>query len=317
MSATQAAQDEALAALRNFMKKRTCYDVLPVSFRLIVLDTSLLVKKALTLLIQNGIVSCPLWNSEKSTFAGLLTAFDFINVIQYYYQYSSYPDAVAQIENFRLDGLREVERKVGAIPPETLSISPEANLYEACLAIHRAKARRIPLIDKDDETGNDMLVSVLTQYRILKWLAINCEHTMRLHMPISELPIGTYGPDLAHATMDSPVSDMIHLMSRRKIAAVPVVDPQGVCLNIFEAVDVLTLIQDGAWHDLELTVGEALLRRPDDFAGVITCTVNDTLEAVFDAVRRDRVHRLVIVEPGTNLLKGMLSLSDILGYILR
>ena len=314
MTTTQ--QDEALAALRNFMKKRTCYDVLPVSFRLIVLDTSLLVKKALSLLIQNGIVSAPMWNSEKSTFAGLLTAFDFINVIQYYYQYHSYPDAVAQIESFRLDGLREVERKVGAIPPETVSINPSSNLYDACLSIHRAKARRIPLIDKDDETGRDMLISVLTQYRILKWLAINCEHTYQLRVPISELPIGTYGPELAHATMDSPVSDMIHIMSKRKIAAIPVVDSNNVCLNIFEAVDVLALIQDGTYSDLEITVGESISRRADDFGGVVTCTTSDSLEAVFDAVKRGRVHRLVIVEPGTNVLKGMLSLSDILGYTL-
>lgn len=155
------------------MRKRTCYDVLPVSFRLIVLDTTLLVKKALTILLQNGIVSAPLWNSDKSQFSGLLTSFDFINVIQYYYQYHSYPDAVAQIDTFRLDGLREVEKKVGAIPPETISISPSSNLYDACKAIHTAKARRIPLVDNDSETGREMLVSVLTQYRILKWLAIN------------------------------------------------------------------------------------------------------------------------------------------------
>lgn len=158
------------------MKKRSCYDVLPVSFRLIVLDTTLLVKKALTLLQQNSIVSAPLWNSEESRFAGLLTSFDFINVIQYYYQYHSYPDAVSQIDTFRLDGLREVEKKVGAIPPETISINPASNLYDACKAIFAAKARRIPLVDKDDETGREMLVSVLTQYRILKWLAINVSY---------------------------------------------------------------------------------------------------------------------------------------------
>lgn len=170
--------------MRHFMKKRTCYDVLPVSFRLIVLDTTLLVKKALTLLLQHGIVSAPLWNSEKSQFVGLLTSFDFINVIQYYYQYHSYPDAVAQIDTFRLDGLRDVEKKVGAIPPETISINPSSNLYDACKAIYTAKARRIPLVDVDDETGRDMLVSVLTQYRILKWLAINVRDvSSRLTLP--------------------------------------------------------------------------------------------------------------------------------------
>ena len=40
--------------IRDFLKVRTSYDVLPLSFRLIIFDTALLVKKSLTILIQNG-----------------------------------------------------------------------------------------------------------------------------------------------------------------------------------------------------------------------------------------------------------------------
>ena len=40
--------------IRDFLKVRTSYDVLPLSFRLIIFDTSLLVKKSLTILVQNG-----------------------------------------------------------------------------------------------------------------------------------------------------------------------------------------------------------------------------------------------------------------------
>jgi hypothetical protein len=41
-------------AIREFLKVRTSYDVLPLSFRLIILNTDLLVKKSLNILIQNG-----------------------------------------------------------------------------------------------------------------------------------------------------------------------------------------------------------------------------------------------------------------------
>jgi hypothetical protein len=40
--------------IRAFLKSRTSYDVLPISYRLIVLDTALLVKKSLNILNQNG-----------------------------------------------------------------------------------------------------------------------------------------------------------------------------------------------------------------------------------------------------------------------
>ena len=107
---------------------RTSYDVLPLSFRLIVFDTTLLVKKSLNILLQNGkqaasyglqvsriltvclgIVSAPLWDSKSSTFAGLLTTFDYINVIQYYWQN---PDAFNQIDQFRLNSLRGTQQRL-------------------------------------------------------------------------------------------------------------------------------------------------------------------------------------------------------------
>lgn len=46
-------------AIREFLKARTSYDVLPLSYRLIVFDTALLVKKSLNILIQNGAYIMP------------------------------------------------------------------------------------------------------------------------------------------------------------------------------------------------------------------------------------------------------------------
>src|ERR1700722_5938668 len=109
----------ALNAIRSFLKGRTCYDAFPVSWRLIVLDTRLNVKKALQSLLYNGtfstslplhrrhrprslagIVSAPLWNSEQCRFSGMLTVLDIIHLIQYYYQNASYDSATADVETF-------------------------------------------------------------------------------------------------------------------------------------------------------------------------------------------------------------------------
>lgn len=37
----------------------------------------------------------------------------------------------------------------------------------------------------------------------------------------------------------------------------------GVVTNVFEAVDVIALIKGGVYDDLNMTVGEALLKRSD------------------------------------------------------
>lgn len=49
------------------------------------------------------IVSAPLWDSKTSTFAGLLTSTDYINVIQYYLQN---PERFEDVDRLRLSSLR-------------------------------------------------------------------------------------------------------------------------------------------------------------------------------------------------------------------
>ncbi|KAL4802098.1 nuclear protein SNF4 [Aspergillus unguis] len=302
---------QGLRAIRNFLKVRTSYDVLPLSFRLIVFDTALSVKESLNILIQNGIVSAPLWDSKSSTFAGLLTTSDYINVIQYYFQN---PAALDQIDQFRLDSLREVEKALGVAPPETISIDPERPLYEACRRMLQSRARRIPLVTNDSQTDRHLVLSVITQYRILKFVAVNLPDTQKLRKPLGEIQLGSYH-DIATASMDTPVIDVIHILVERSISSVPIVNSEGVVYNVFESVDVITLIKGGVYDDLSLTVGEALKKRPSDFPGIYTCSLNDGLDTIFDTIRKSRVHRLVVVDDNFRL-KGVLTLSDILQYIL-
>lgn len=177
-----------------------------------------------------------------------------------------------------------------------------------------SRARRIPLVDIDDETGREMVVSVVTQYRILKFIAVNVTDTAGLKKSVYEIGLGTYG-NVATASMDTPVIDVIHMMVKKSISSVPIVDETGVVLNVFEAVDVISIIKGGAYDGLETSVGDALSKRSDDFAGIYTCGMEDRLDTIFDTLRKSRVHRFVVVDD-ENRLKGVISLSDILKYVL-
>jgi 5'-AMP-activated protein kinase, regulatory gamma subunit len=48
---------------------------------------------------------------------------------------------------------------------------------------------------------------------------------------------------------------------------------------------------------------------------VYTCTTDDTLDFLFQTIRRAKLRRFVIVDDNKRLV-GMLTLSDILGYLL-
>lgn len=251
--------------------------------------------------------------------------------MQYYWQN---PDQLHAIDQFRLNSLRDIERAIGVVPIETVSIHPLRPLYEACRRMLESHARRIPLVDVDDETQREMVVSVVTQYRILKFISVNVKETQSLRKPLRDIHVGTY-TDLYTANMDTPVMDVIHMLVKRSISSVPILDRDGTVLNVFEAVDVISLIKGGDYDNLSLSVGKALEKRSEvrdhgalrtpreggltqsqDFPGIYTCTLNDRLDTIFDTIRKSRVHRLVVVDEQRQL-KGLLSLSDILDYTLN
>jgi CBS domain-containing protein len=86
-------------------------------------------------------------------------------------------------------------------------------------------------------------------------------------------------------------------------------------LNVFEAVDVIEILKTGDYANLTWTVGKALSARSPNHPGIYCCSLEDGLDTIFDTIRKSRVHRLMIVDEN-NYLKGILSLGDILHYIL-
>ncbi|GAA5897288.1 AMP-activated serine/threonine-protein kinase regulatory subunit SNF4 [Sporobolomyces salmoneus] len=453
----------ALDGIRSFLGSKSCYDILPESFRLIVLDNKLAITKSLQALVTNGVVSAPLYDSTTQRFAGMFTLADVVHLIQYYYLTANeYDNVVAEVEAFQLGSLRKIEQAIDVPPPPTISVHPDQPLSDACAALVRTHARRLPLVDKDDQTGKETIVSVLTQYRVLKFIAINCAHDCaRLDQSIGSLGIGTYaawyeppthpanltssppesnspeplspisplsdakspervlsGPNslpddptssasgtrsrtssqdqpesgrrittdlplpssdrpqedsgadtpttarrpefplsdsptredsdksqiepnpsssmgvsdrffpLSTATMKTSVFDVVHIFSERGISAVPIVDEDGIVLNMYETVDIVDLVRQNAYQVLDSTIEDAFNQRSPDFTGVMTCTPNDTLSSVLTYVRERRCHRFVIVEPEDvpagvdgrparkkGSLVGILSLSDMLRFL--
>lgn len=73
--------------------------------------------------------------------------------------------------------LPEIERSIGVPPPPLLSVHPLHPLFEAAKLLQKTHARRLPLIDRDEQSGGEVVLSVLTQYRVLKFIAVNVSST--------------------------------------------------------------------------------------------------------------------------------------------
>jgi CBS-domain-containing membrane protein len=138
-------------------------------------------------------------------------------------------------------------------------------MLDAAKVLMQTHARRLPLLDKDTETGHEVIVSVLTQYRLLKFIALNVwrsfffhfnqylrgiqcpSEIQQLHLPLRKLKIGTYISSsgispfhpIATATLNTPVFDVVHMFSERSISAVPIIDEDGIVVDMYETVDVM------------------------------------------------------------------------------
>jgi 5'-AMP-activated protein kinase, regulatory gamma subunit len=94
-----------------------------------------------------------------------------------------------------------------------------------------SRARRIPLIEADMLTGREAVISVMTQYRILKFVAVNMpRETNMLRKKLYDLKLGTY-EDIATASMEATIFDVISLMSEKGVASIPIVDSDGIPLS--------------------------------------------------------------------------------------
>jgi len=271
----------------------------------------------------------------------MLTVQDIIHLIQYYYHTSSYDSAVTDVETFRLESLREIEKALGVATPPLLREHPSSTLFDAAKLLIQTHARRLPLLDNDTETGHEVIVSILTQYRLLKFISINCtKEVAQLHLPLRKLNIGTYVSQpwqggehseghnpfhpIATASLNTPVFDVVHMFSERAISAVPIVDSEGIVVNLYETVDVITLVRLGAYQSLDLTISQALDERSPDFPGVVICTATDSLGTLMQLIKKRRVHRLVVVEGEEEERKGgkkgrllgIITLTDVLQYLI-
>jgi 5'-AMP-activated protein kinase, regulatory gamma subunit len=78
---------------------------------------------------------------------------------------------------------------------------------------------------------------------------------------------------------------------------------------------VIEILKSGDYGNLTWNVGRALSARSPSHPGIYCCSLDDGLDTIFETIKKSRVHRLMIVDEA-NRLKGVLSLSDILHYLL-
>eukprot|EP01147_Barroeca_monosierra_P010753 gene10753-2841_t len=302
--------EEEQDTLRRFLDNFTCYDIMPVSVKMVVLDTQLHVKKAFAALVQNHIRSAPLWDSRKQQFIGMLTVTDFINILLKYYVSSG--SKMEELEEHRIQTWRDMSAEKR--PDILVCMDPSLSVWDALKMLLGERIHRLPVIDS--YTGNALCI--LTHKRILQFIYLNVieKNQMNiLRLKLADAQIGTY-ENLAFIHPHTTLSCTLKLFSKHRVSALPIVNEDGTVIDIYAKHDVINLARERTYNNLDVTVIDALRHRQNDFEGVQTCLLSHTMQQIVEQIFTANVHRLVVVDE-LGRLKGVLSLSDILSFLTR
>lgn len=317
------AEEEKAALARRFSAERqeviellrahTCYDLIPASGKIIVLDTELVVKAALHALVENRIKSAPLWDSRRGDLVGMITVTDFIDVIRYFFHHKEERERVFKEEEYQISTwrsqyveLRNSEKMVER-PMSLIHAEPDESICNATLCLLRHHLHRIPIIDQE----NNSVLHMVSMRRILRFVVCNSEESTLFSHTMQELGIGTFN-NVVTVLQDTPLIVVLNLLIERKISAVPLVDENGVARGLYTKSHAAALAQCAdIFAELEKPVQDFV--EPEL---VETCQRSDTLQHVLVDTMVNRNLRRVICVDSSNCVAGIIALSDIMSFIL-
>eukprot|EP00035_Acanthoeca_spectabilis_P024881 m.455842 g.455842 ORF g.455842 m.455842 type:complete len:496 (-) comp20943_c0_seq1:184-1671(-) len=299
------------AQISAIFNQLTCYDMIPDSGKIVVLDTKLKVKKAFAALVHHGIRAAVLWDSSSQQYVGMITVSDFINILRKYYV--SPLVKIEELEDHQIQTWRDITAADKTRPLTLVCIDPNASLYDAVQTLRTSRVHRLPVIDT--HTGNALYIATLS--KILRYVrqAVAWDMCPKLmSSSVKDLQIGTV-KNVAAVSEDTPLISVLNVFSERRISALPVISSEGTVIDIYVKTDAIMLARDRSYNNLDVPVSAALKARHAQFDGVQTCLLEDTLEQVLDRMVENDLHRLIIVDQHKRLI-GVLSLSDILSLFI-
>lgn len=306
----------------SFFKSQKCWEAAPSSSKLIILDTKLLIQKAFNALRFNGLRAAPLWNSAKQQFVGMLTITDFIVLLITRFEHAQIlqsgtgtrdcrePSPILRDMNNETieEWCQQLEKDKHAF----IGLDTDESLFVALDRLLRHKVHRLPLMNSS--TGDPLYI--LTHKRLLRYLFIyiyDLPTPPFMFLTLAEAKIGTF-TELSTVTTQTKLLVALKLFTEKRISALPIVDEKGRLENLYSKFDVIHLAANQT-ADPEMTMLEAMEKRPNVFSGVVSCRLNESIATVSERIARHEVHRLVVVDDENKVI-GIVSLSDLLKYLI-
>jgi len=307
----------------------------------VALDVALPVKQAFHALYEQGIPGAPLWDSSQQQFVGMLTASDFISILQ---RLGSNGASVFSEEELEMHTIEEWKKEKQALCPSTVHslayVGPDDTLAHVASELMRLDVAQLPVLHYPAHALVPELLHLACLSGILRSICRHFRHVPSsvplLSQPIGTLPIGIWVSGIAEPgsrtlqvlRRDEPLSRALALLLEARVSALPVVDDNGVFQDVYARGDITALARDSTYARPQLndlTVTQALQmgtaqdwQGPGPFNGsrYFMCLRSDTLRFVIERLALPGVRRLICVEAGSRQVEGIITLRDVFKFLL-
>jgi len=309
-----------LQELREFvidlMRTHTCYELIPDSAKVVVFDGKLHIRHAIRALLDHDIKCAPVWDPAETSFVGMITITDFIQILLETYNETEKPTI-----NDRLDSMtvgewanwsrrRHPERKV-----KIIGCYPDENIYKAARLLHSHFIHRLPILQKGFDTS---ILCILNHQNIMRFLLshIPSDKAHLLLTTVEELDIGWFD-DVVCVPATSPLIDVVRLCQDKTIPAVPILDADGNLIDAFSRSDIRFLVAD---TEIKETCEKTILHFLETHhtgRWIPRCQKSATLQRIVTRMLDTRKHSCLIVKENEKELLGLVTLRHIFSFFFQ
>eukprot|EP00802_Teleaulax_amphioxeia_P007299 Tamp_07305.p1 GENE.Tamp_07305~~Tamp_07305.p1 ORF type:complete len:329 (+),score=52.63 Tamp_07305:309-1295(+) len=301
----------------EFFRNHTAYDMLPESGKVILMDSGISAYSAYSLMAANEQQSVPVWDSRADRYCGTLTTTDLLQLILLCSDSKEHESCMQGMRDMDLDHfISTYSRPPWGEQQSSLEVRPDDDLMSVLRTLLRSNARVLPIVEREGSSApilNQTIVGQVTYLLLFRFLYFHQEHDLgTLEGTLGDVGIGTLGAQkIVTVRASEPVRNALRLMHEHEISGIPVLNDEGVLLDMYCDSDILQLPD----LDLDLAVGLALEQARSRSSGPrYCCQIDDPLSKVVACFSTARTARLACINK-RGIVEGVVTLTDLFKYL--
>ncbi|OIS97731.1 PREDICTED: sucrose nonfermenting 4-like protein isoform X1 [Nicotiana attenuata] len=316
-------------------------ELIPNSGKVFALDSEVAVKQAFHIMYEQGLAVIPLWDERNAKMSGMLTASDFILILLKLHgshsmltndELERHTVSAWKYRKFQL----HAEVSGPMIPPNRrvlLQAGPDDSLKDVALLLLHNKISAVPLLHSPEDESCVQLLHTACLAGISQHICRHFRHSLEylplLKQPVGNLPLGTWAREVGGRASSRVLltlysrdllSSALKLLIEGQVSSIPILDDDGALVNVYSRSDVTSLARGNVYARFRLDqmtmaqVLEVLDEASRDRCR--TCTRFDSLYKIMELLSDPIVRRIVVIDPNSRQLEGIISLRDVFNLLL-